>query len=177
MHILNMTNNNSSLEIHIASPEKDLQGCMFELYVFDFLKNEYKQDIKQIIQGMHIDKATANYKFIRTVPNDRKIKCVISENDKVLLEREKFLGTRHKILMDSENSQEGVIYKLKSDVSVSKFAVSYKSPRSQTRLNIPDDILAGEVAMFKVRDSGFYPQLEISRNFSDSFTLVRGKIN
>ena len=176
MHILNMTNNNGRLEIRISSPEKDLQGCIFELYVFDFLKNEYRQDIKQIIKEMHIQKDTANYRFIRDVPNDRRIKCVISENDKVLLKSEKFLGTRHKIILDSENSPLGVLYKLKSDISVSRNAVSYKLPTSKTKLSIPDDILVGEVAMFKVKDRSFFPTFEISEGFSDSFILQNGRV-
>ena len=113
--------NNGSVIIEISAT-RELNNCAFELYIFDFLKGAYSDipNIRQIISQTSLSHESGIYRFKYDIPGNCKIKCVVSDGNNVLLSKDRYIGERHKIKFNIENSEIGYLYKFKSDISVSK---------------------------------------------------------
>ena len=168
-----MSYSNGNIVVEVSSG-KELADCFFELYLFDFLKGSYnkaKPDIKDTIGVIHMSQDSGIYRFKYGIPNNCRVKCVITDGKDVLLSKERFIGDRHKITVEVENSEIGKLYKLKSDISISKKLIFYKSPVSDVKINIPDNLTAGEVLAFTVKDASFKPKLESCPEFAECFNI------
>lgn len=171
--ILKMSYNNGNIVVEVSSG-KELSNCFFELYLFDFLKGSYnneKPNIKDKIGVIHMSQDSGIYRFKYGIPDNCKVKCVISDGNDVLLSKERFIGDRHKIKVDTENSDIGKLYKLKSDISISKKLIFYRSPVSAVKINLPDNLTAGETLIFTVKDASFKPKFESYPEFAECFNI------
>lgn len=170
--ILKMSYNSGSLVIEVAS-SKELTNCIFELYLYDFLKGEYnsKANIQQVISGLMVSQDTGNYRFKHEISSNCKVKCIIKDGDEVLVSKERYIGDMHKIKVDIEPSEIGYLYKLKSDISISKKLIFYKSPASSTKINIPDNLIAGETLVFTIKERDFKPKFESYPEFIECFNI------
>ena len=170
--IIRMSYSNGNIVVEVSSV-KELTNCVFELHLFDFFKGEYnkKPNISQVISGLLISQDSGTYMFKYEIPSNCRIRCVIREGEKVLVSRERYIGDRHKIKIDSEMSEIGRLYKIKSDISVSKKLLFYKSPISSTKINLPGDLIAGDTLVFLIKDDNFKPRFESYPEFTECFNI------
>ena len=170
--ILKMSYSNGSIVVEVSSG-RELTKCVFELYLYDFLKGEYnsKAGIKQAIGALHISQDSGIYRFKYEIPGNCKVKCVIAEGDTVLVSKERYIGDRHTVKVDAEPSEIGYLYKMKSDISISKKLIFYKSPVSSTKINLPDDLISGETLVFTIKDRNFKPKFECFSDFVECFNI------
>ena len=97
-----MSYSNGNIVVEVSSG-KELADCFFELYLFDFLKGSYnnaKPDIKDTIGVIHMSQDSGIYRFKYGIPNNCRVKCVITDGKDVLLSKERFIGDRHKITVE-----------------------------------------------------------------------------
>lgn len=170
--IVRLSYNNGNIVVEVSST-RELTNCVFELHLFDFLKGEYnkKPNISQVISSLLLSQDSGIYMFKYEIPNNCKIKCVIRDGENVLVSRERYIGDRHKIKVDSEMSEIGRLYKIKSDISISKKLVFYKSPASSTRINLPDNLVAGDTLVFTIKEGNFKPKFESYPEFIECFNI------
>ena len=170
--ILKMSYNNGSIVVEVSA-SRELTNHIFELYLFDFSKGEYssKANIKQPISAVHVSQDSGIYRFKYEIPNNCKVKCVITDGDKPVVSKERFIGDRHKIKVSIEPSEIGYLYKIKSDISISKKLIFYKSPISSTRINLPADLIVGETLVFTVKERNFKPKFESFPEFIECFNI------
>ncbi len=171
--IVKMSYSNGSIVVEVSAT-RELNNCIFELYVFDFLKGDYnnsKPNIKQAIGALHLSQDSGIYRFKYEIPNNCKIKCVIKDGENTLVSKERFIGDRHKIKVSVETSEIGYLYKLKADISISKKLIFYKSPASATRINLPAHLIAGDTLMFTIKERNFKPKFESYPEFIECFNI------
>lgn len=170
--IVKMSYSNGSIVVEVSS-SRELTNCIFKLYLFDFLKGEYnsKANIEQVISALLLSQDSGIYRFKYEIPNNCKVKCVIADGEKILVAKERYIGDRHKIKVDSEMSEIGRLYKIKSDISISKKLVFYKSPASSTRINLPDNLIAGDTLVFTIKEGNFKPKFESYPEFIECFNI------
>ena len=167
-----MSYNNDSLIVEVSS-SRELTNCLFELYMFDFAKGEYGSiaKIKQAISQLHSSQDSGIYRFNYKIPANCKVKCIISDGDRVLVSKERFIGDRFKVKVEIENTEFGRLFKLKSDVGISKNLIFYKSPISSTKIKLPDDIVPGETLVFTIKERDFRPKFETYPEFVECFNI------
>lgn len=170
--IVRMSYNNGNIVVEVSST-KELTNCVFELHLFDFFKGVYneKPNISQVISSLLLSQDSGTYMFKYDIPNNCKIKCVIRDGEKVLVSRERYIGDRHKIRIDSETSEIGRLYTIKSDISISKKLIFYKSPASSTKINLPDNLIAGDTLVFTIKERNFKPKFECYPEFIECFNI------
>jgi len=170
--IVKMSYSNGSIVVEVSS-SRELTNCIFKLYLFDFLKGEYnsKANIEQVISALLLSQDSGIYRFKYEIPNNCKVKCVIADGEKTLVSKERYIGDRHKIKVDSEMSEIGRLYKIKSDISISKKLVFYKSPASSTKINLPDNLIAGDTLVFTIKEGNFKPKFESYPEFIECFNI------
>lgn len=170
--IVKMSYNSGSLMIEVSSGGRDLSGCIFKMYSYDFREGRYnsKADIEQKINAGHISHITGNYSFKYNISGN-KIKCVIADGEKTLVLSERFVGEKHKINVRREQTEIGCLYEVKSDISVCKNLIFYKSPISSTKINLPADLNAGETLMFTIKEKGFVPNFQTFPEIKDCFDI------
>ncbi len=170
--ILKMSYNNGSITVEVSS-SKELNNCIFELYFFNFQKGDYdsKANIKQPISGLHLSQDSGIYRFKYEIPSNCKVKCAIVENEKELVSKERYIGDRHRVRVEVESSEIGYLYKIKSDISISKKLIFYKSPISATKINLPDNIMVGETLTFTIKERDFKPKFECLPEFIECFNI------
>lgn len=170
--IVRMSYNNGNIVVEVSST-RGLTNCVFELHLFDFLKGEYnkKPNISQVISSLLLSQDSGIYMFKYEIPNNCKIRCVIRDGEKVLVSRERYIGDRYKIKVDVETSDIGNLYKVRSDISISKKLIFYKSPASATKINLPDNLMAGETLTFTVKERNFKPRFESYPEFVECFNI------
>lgn len=170
--IIKMSYNKGNLVVEVSS-SRDLTNCYFELYLYDFLNGKYnsKANIQQVISSLMVSQDSGNYRFKHEIPSNCKVKCVISDGENVLVAKERFIGDRYKIRVNVEPSEIGYLYKLRSDISISKKLIFYKSPISLTRINLPANLIAGETLMFTIKERNFKPKFESFPDFIECFNI------
>lgn len=170
--IVRMSYNNGNIVVEVSST-KELTNCVFELYIFDFIKGEYneKPNISQVISSLLLSQDSGIYLFKYEIPNNCKIKCVIKDGERVLTSRDRYIGDRHKIKVDSELSEIGRLYKIRSDISISRKLIFYKSPASSTKINLPGNLIAGDTLVFTVKEKNFKPKFESYPEFIECFNI------
>lgn len=170
--IVKMSYSNGSIVVEVSS-SRELTNCIFKLYLFDFLKGEYnsKANIEQVISALLLSQDSGIYRFKYEIPNNCKVKFVIADGEKTLVSKERYIGDRHKIKVDSEMSEIGRLYKIKSDISISKKLVFYKSPASSTKINLPDNLIAGDTLVFTIKEGNFKPKFESYPEFIECFNI------
>ena len=170
--IVKMSYNSGSIVVEVSS-SKELTNCIFDLYLFDFGHGAYREtpNIRQAISMLHVSQDSGIYRFKYEIPNNCKVKCAIKEGDKILVSKERFIGDRHKIKIEMEKTEIGYVYKFKSDISISRKLIFYKSPASQTRINIPGDLIVGEFLMFTIKENDFKPKFECFPEFIECFNI------
>ena len=170
--IVKMSYSNGSIVVEVSS-SRELTNCIFRLYLYDFLKGEYnsKANIEQVISSLLLSQDSGIYRFKYEIPNNCKVKCVIADGEKILVSKERYIGDRHKIRVDSEMSEIGRLYKIKSDISISKKLIFYKSPASSTKINLPDNLIAGDTLVFTIKEGNFKPKFESYPEFIECFNI------
>ena len=170
--ILKMSYSNGSIVVEVSS-SRELTNCIFELHSFDFLAGEYntKPNIHQVISSLHVLQENGGYRFKYEIPSNRKVRCTIRDGEKVLVSKERYIGNRHTVKISMEQSEIGCLYKVKSDISLSRKLIFYKSPASATKINLPDNIIAGETLMFTMKERDFHPKFEIYPGFVECLNI------
>ncbi len=170
--ILKMTFDSGHILINVSAT-RELTNATFGLYKFDFLKGEYKEkpDINFEVSNFHMSPESGIYTFKCEMQNNCKLKCVIMQGDKCLTSRERYIGDSHKIELSTETSETGLLYKMKSDISISKKLIFYKTRSSSTKINLPGDLIAGDTLMFTIADRNFKPKFEVEPEFIECFKI------
>ncbi len=171
--ILKTAYNNGTLMIEISS-SRDLLGCTFCLYLYDFQKgayNEAKPYYNYKITTMHVSYDNSGYIFKCAIPANSKIKCVIADSDNILLSKERYIGDKHNIHIRATQYNLSYIFKIVSDVSVSRNLVYYKSPVSSVKFNLPGDLVAGTELVFAVKGLDFFPKFKLDERVKDCFNI------
>ena len=170
--ILKMSYNAGNIIVDVSASQ-ELTNCAFELYIFNFATAKYNEmpNIRQMISTHHIMADSGIYRFKYEIPCNCMIKCVISDETKILVSKERFIGEKFKINIATESTELGYIYKIRSDVSVSKNLIFYKSPMSETKINIPNNLEAGYPLIFMIRDRNFRPKFEVYHEFAECFII------
>ena len=170
--ILKMACNGGQIIVEVSA-SRELTNCFFELYNFNFKTGEYesKPTLRQVISDMHISRDSGIYRFQSGVSSNCKLKCVISDGEKTLASRERFIGERHKVKVSKEQSPIGILYNLKSDINISRKLIFYKSPKSSTKINIPDDLRVGEMLTFVIRSNDIPPRFETYPEFNECLII------
>ncbi len=169
--ILKMSYNNGSIVVEVSS-HRELTNCLFELYLYDFSKACYdsKPNVKQTISALHVSQDGGIYRFKYGIPNNCKVKCVITDGDKILVSRERYIGDRHKIKIEKKGSEIGLLHKITSDISISKKLIFYKSPVSATKINLPDNITPDRPLVFIIKQD-YCPKFECYPEFIECFNI------
>jgi len=170
--ILKMSYNNGNIVVDVSASQ-ELTNCIFELYIFNFGKASYNEtaNIRQMISTHHAMQDSGVYRFKYELPSNCMVKCVISDENKILVSKERYIGERIRIHVNMEPTQIGYLYKISSDVTVSKNLIYYKSPVSNTKINIPNNILVGEPLVFTIRERNFRPKFESYPEFAECFNI------
>ena len=170
--ILKMTYNSGNVIVEVAS-RRELTNCVFELYLYDFLRGGYdtKANIEQVISSLQLSQDSGIYSFRYSIPGNCMAKCVISDGGNVIASRERYIGDRQKIRISVESSEFGDLYKIKSEMNISRKLIFYKSPVSSTKINLPDDLRAGETLMFTIKEREFRPKFESYPEFAECFSI------
>ena len=167
-----MSYNNGSIVVEVSAG-RELTNCIFALYLFDFLKGEYSSqpNIRQVISQLHVSSDSGIYRFKYEIPSNCKVRCVISDGEKILVSKDRFIGDRHRIRVESEYSEIGHLYKIKSDISISRKLIFYRAKASQTRINLPADLIIGDTLMFTIKARDFKPKFECLPEFVECFNI------
>ena len=170
--ILKMSYNSGNIIVDVSASQ-ELTNCVFELYIFDFAKAKYNEtaNIRQVVSTHHAMMDSGVYRFKYEIPRNCMIKCVIKNENKILVSKERFIGERFRIRVDMESTERGYLYKIRSDISVSKKLIFYKSPMSETKINLPSDLLVGEALIFMIRERNFRPKFEVYQEFAECFNI------
>lgn len=171
--ILKMTYINGKINVEVSATT-ELNNYTFGLYIFDFKKGGYNAEpnISQIITPMQASQDGGHYSFKFSIPQNSKVKCIISNNGEIVASKERYIGDLQKVKVERETCEIGYLYKLKADISISKKLIFYKSKVSETKINIPADILAGETLVFTIKDTDFRPHFETYSEFAECFSIV-----
>ena len=162
---------NGQINIDVTSTTDLTNNGMLELYLFEFHNGDYgeKHFIKQTITSNNLT-SNGTYHFNCGIPERCKVKCVISQNNKVLEMKERFIGNKYRITMSEDSSPIGKLYTVKSmDVTVSRKLICYGLPNSEVKLSLPADLIAGEPMTFTIKENGFRPKLEGRTNVAECF--------
>ncbi|MBE7037053.1 MAG: hypothetical protein E7403_07145 [Ruminococcaceae bacterium] len=85
--------------------------------------------------------------------------------------KERYIGDRIKISVESGSSEIGPLYRVKSNTSISKKLIFYKSPVSKTKIHLPEDILAGVPVVFTIQEKTFRPRFETYEELAECFNI------
>ena len=167
-----MSYSNGSIVVEVSST-KELTNCMFKMYIFDFRNGEYseKANVEQVISNLLLIQESGIYRFKYEIPNNSKVKCVITDGSKILASKERYIGDRQKIKVSMETSAIGYLYKIKSDISISRKLIFYKSPVSSTKINLPGDLITGDTLVFTIKERDFKPKFECDPEFIECFNI------
>lgn len=167
-----MSYSSGSIVVEVSAG-RELTNCIFGLYLFDFLQGEYstKPHIRQVISQLHVSSDSGIYRFKYEIPSNCKVKCIIADGEKTLVSKERFIGDRHRIKIESEYSEIGHLYKVKPDISISRKLIFYKSKASQTRINLPADLIVGDTLIFTIKERDFKPKFECPPDFVECFNI------
>ncbi len=154
---------------------KDLTGCVMEIYYYDFLHACYKNepDARQEICAFH-GLGNAGYSFPLSLVHQTKVKCVLLKNGQVIASRESYIGERHRVRF-TRKDKEGCdkvkcVYSLVSTVGLSKKILYYQCPGSQTKINMPEDILPNREVLFTIKN-GFVPKFKCDPEFEECIII------
>lgn len=156
-----------------VSLDAEPENYVFEIYQFDFLKAEYPQkpNISKEISEADFAEDIGYYRLKSPIPNRSKIKCVVSESGKYVASKERYFGDKRTIKIETKETNLGCMYRLKSDTPITRKAIFYKSPISDIKVNIPEDIEGGKTRYFTINSGNFKPQFEIKLELTECFVI------
>ncbi|MBQ9986072.1 MAG: hypothetical protein IJP38_07165 [Oscillospiraceae bacterium] len=164
--ILNITQSGEYININFVS-QQDLAGGKIQLYDFDFKAGDYGAD--PMIEPGIGSSASSPLKY--RIPGSHKLKCIISKDGEILAEKEAFVGNKHKITIRSEKIELGRLYKVTSEISVSKDLIYYNAGGAGTKITLPRDLYAGDTLLFVIKEKSFIPQFKLEEKVAQCFTI------